>query len=76
MKSLFVAQKGVIRVMLRLGPNCQCIQFLFLTITENIKLGRDDAISFLKYLICRKFPGIKIFPTTEIMIKRTIHALI
>jgi hypothetical protein len=51
---------------------------LFLTITKNLNLQqevRSDAISFLKQKFPRKFPGIKTIPTTETVIKSTIHSL-
>jgi hypothetical protein len=37
----------------------------FMKITENLDLARCDAISFLKNAFPRKFPHIKIIPTTE-----------
>jgi hypothetical protein len=50
----------------------------FLIITVNLKLhqvGRDDATSFLRDTFTRDFPGIKITPTTETLIKRIIYSL-
>jgi hypothetical protein len=48
----------------------------FLTITESLnlhKIGKEDAISFLKDAFPVKFPDIKIIPTTESEIKSIIY---
>jgi hypothetical protein len=52
--------------------------FFFLTIAQNLNLHqevRGDAISNLKLVFLRKFPGIKTIPTTETEIKSIIHSL-
>jgi hypothetical protein len=44
----------------------------FLTITESLnlhKMGKEDAISILKYAFPVKFPNIKIIPITQTEIK-------
>jgi hypothetical protein len=49
---------------------------VFITISLNLhKMGKEDAISFLKDVFPVKFPDIKIIPTTEIEIKNIIHSL-
>jgi hypothetical protein len=50
----------------------------FLTITESLnlhKMGKEDAVSFLKDTFPVKFPNIKIIPITETGIKSIIHSL-
>jgi hypothetical protein len=52
--------------------------FFFLQITETLNLHQEekgDVISLLKNAFPRKFPGIKIIPTTETEIQRIIHSL-
>jgi hypothetical protein len=51
---------------------------IFLTIIDKLGLHqevRDDAISYLREEIPRKFPGIKTIPTTETKKKSIIHSV-
>jgi hypothetical protein len=47
---------------------------IFLTITT-CKMGKEDAISFLKNAFPVKLPDIKIIPTTDTEIKSITHSL-